>query len=260
MKLAVTMSVLPTLKRVLFFCILTVSTVVAEVKRDYLLATEPWPPHFGPKLPDEGYFADIIYQAFQQVGKTAGILYTSWNRAFELGKKGKYDGLVGAFYAKEREKLFSYSEPISISHLVFFKKKSRQISYKSLTDLSPYRIGVVRGYYYTNEFNKADYLQKLEQVHTERNINLLLIGRIDLIVAEKKVTQYLLKTKFKGHDVEIDILDKPLVSHKLFLMVPKRSLKHDSVLKNFNKGFNLLKQQGKIQEIMKKHGWDGDDI
>ncbi|MCX4027509.1 transporter substrate-binding domain-containing protein [Endozoicomonas sp. SM1973] len=229
---------------------------MAEKEHDYLLATEPWPPHFGPKLPDEGYFADIIYQAFQQVGKTAGILYTSWNRAFELGKKGKYDGLVGAFYAKEREKLFSYSKPISSSNLVFFQKKGEQISYNTLRDLSPYRIGTVRGYHYTDEFNKADYLQKLEEVHTERNINLLLIGRLDLIVAEEKVAQYLLKTKFKNKNLDVDILDKPLVTHKLFLMIPKESHKHDSVLADFNRGFSLLMQQGKVREIMKKHGWD----
>ncbi|MDE1461364.1 substrate-binding periplasmic protein [Spartinivicinus poritis] len=233
---------------------------MAEKEHDYLLATEPWPPHFGPKLADEGYFADIIYQAFQQVGKTAGILYTSWNRAFELGKKGKYDGLVGAFYAKERERLFSYSKPISTSNLVFFQKQGGQISYKALEDLSPYRIGIVRGYHYTDEFNKAHYLQKLEEVHTERNINLLLIGRLDLIVAEEKVTQYLLNTKFKNRNFSLEILEKPLVSHKLFLMIPKKSPKHDNVLADFNQGFSLLIQQGMVKEIMKKHGWRVDDV
>lgn len=227
----------------------------AQDKKDYLLATEPWPPHFGPTLPDEGYFAEIIYQAYQQVGKTAGILYTSWNRAFELGKRGKYDGLVGAFYAKEREALFSYSEPISTSSLVFFQKKGASINYQILKDLKPYRIGIVRGYHYTDEFNSADYLQKLEEVHTEKNINLLLIGRLDLIVAEGKVTQHLLKTKYKQRKSELEILKNPLVSHKLFLMIPKKSAKHDDSLSDFNRGFGLLREKGIIKEIMKKHGW-----
>ena len=108
------------------------------------------------------FFVEITREAFKRVGYDININWVPWKRAQELSFSGKYDALLGCYYTEERAKKLEYSAPVSSTEVVFFELKGRNITFSSLRDLSPYTIGVVRGYANTDEFDASDYLKKVE--------------------------------------------------------------------------------------------------
>ena len=107
--------------------------------------------------------------------------------------------------------------------LVFCKKKGADVSYKTLQDLKPYRIGVVRGYVNTPEFDAADYLRKDIANSDELNLRKLLKGRVDLVVIDKFTAQHILSTAIPEGVDAIEFLEPHLQEKPLYqVMVAKQ--------------------------------------
>ncbi|WP_163836934.1 substrate-binding periplasmic protein [Spartinivicinus ruber] len=222
---------------------------------DYLFATDSWPPYLGPKLKNGGFFSEIVKEAYRQQGKTVDILYTSWKRAFELTKQGKYEGLLGVYYVPERESYFKYSSVIFDSRMYLYSKKSKNITFNNLRELSGYRIGIVRGFYYSDEFNNAIYLEKYESVGAKENITLLVIGRMDLIAADSRVMQYYINTAFPS--LNNKYTQHPFLLHakNLHLVISKAIPNYEQLHQEFEAGFAIMKKKGLDKAIMLKHGF-----
>ena len=56
---------------------------------------------------------------------------------------------------------------------------------QSVEDLVNYRIGVVDGYHYTQEFDNNQDIKKLVSAGTTVNLRRLLLKRVDLIIGDK---------------------------------------------------------------------------
>nr|WP_253947716.1 MULTISPECIES: transporter substrate-binding domain-containing protein [Pseudoalteromonas] len=89
------------------------------------------------------------------------------------------------------------------------------------------------------------------------SLYLLQQGRIDLVAGTKEVGKYWLE-----HNNEVD-LDKnkieyllpDLASHKLYLVVSKSNYRAKEYLQKFNRGIDIIIENGSIAEIMKKHNF-----
>jgi len=231
--------------------------VMAENKK-VVLATDFWEPHYGPKLKNGGYITEIAKESFKRMGYNCECFFVPWKRAFELGKQGRYDGLLGAFYSKERSEFFEYSKAISEEQLVFFSKKNNIIrKYSSLHDLKGFIIGVVRGYHYTDEFNNASYLTKDVATKTSDNIRRLIKGRLDLILASKLVVIHTLKKSYPKNVNSLIMLEPPLVTNKLYVPISKQNKKYKQIVQDFNSGLKIIKEDGTFDKIKKKHGVNG---
>ena len=85
-----------------------------------------------------------------------------------------------------------------------------KISFSSLKDLIPYKIGVVRGYVNTKEFDAADYLNKDEANDDLTNFRKLLKNRVDLVIADKFVGKYVMETNLADDVDKIEFIEPPL--------------------------------------------------
>lgn len=66
--------------------------------------------------------------------------YVPRARALADAKAGKADGLHGAWYAKEREEWFVYSDKLPGNEVVLYKRKgSEPHSFMGYPDLKPYK-------------------------------------------------------------------------------------------------------------------------
>ena len=100
------------------------------------LVTTDWEPYFGKNLKEQGHFSKICKTAFERVGYKMTVDFLPWKRAMFLTKeKKKYDGILGIYHKKEREKFFKYTDPIDNAILTFVSKRKYRINYKKLTDL-----------------------------------------------------------------------------------------------------------------------------
>jgi polar amino acid transport system substrate-binding protein len=218
------------------------------------IATTDWEPYVGKALKDEGFNAQIVTEAFKRAGYTVKIDFMQWDKAIEDATKGTYDAVFPEYYSKDRAKDFIYSNFFSNSLLVFYKRKSSNITYKTLKDLTPYKIGVVKGYINTEEFDKASYLNTVEVETDEENLRRLIKGEFDLIVIDKLVAQYLIKTKISEASGKLDSIEPPLIIHPLFVVFPKRLPASEKRAKEFNKAYESMEKDGSIKPIMVKSG------
>ena len=122
------------------------------------IATTDWEPYVGQKLENYGFSAEIVTAAYSKTGYKTVFKFYPWARAVKMSEEGKADGLFPAYRNKEREEKYVFTEPYTSGLVGFFKLKGSKITYSTLKDLTPYRIGSVRGYANTPEFDAADYL------------------------------------------------------------------------------------------------------
>jgi len=220
------------------------------------LATDSFAPYYGPKLVNNGYFTQLVKEAFKRKGYELNVKFVPWKRALEHSKSGNYDGLLGAYSNEERRDFFEYSKKIDQTQIVFFTKKNRNISYDKLSDLSRYIIGVVRAYHYTKEFDKAKkYLHIFEANHLKHNIKLLIHDRVDLILGSKKVILSLLSKHYPEHISQVKFITPILQSNKLYITISKKRKNYKKIITDFNEGLEEMIEDGTYDKILKSHNF-----
>jgi len=225
----------------------------AEKKKVYAV-TEPWAPYMSPELENQGFLSELFVEALKRKGYTASVQFISWARAVRNVEIGRADALCGAYYTEERAKFLAYSLPITEVQDVLFCKKEKKVTYKELTDLKPYQIGVIRGASYGEAFNKATFLKKQEVTSYELNIVKLMKERIDLFAGPGDIVRYILRKQSPELMDKIVSIMPPLSRSKIYIGFSKLINGYQERLKAFNDGVEMMKKDGSFEALAKKHG------
>lgn len=240
----------------LFVALLAIACLALPASGESLKgATLNWEPYIGTEMPREGYVAEVVKEAFTAGNYSTSFQYMPWARVVAMSKAGQFDFYFPEYYAEELKEDFLVSDPFPGGPLVFFQKKGSNITYTKLQDLKSYKIGVVRGYVNTPEFDSADYLNKEEVTEDLHNFLKLLAGRIDLVVADKYVGLHLLRSQISDRAQEVEVLEPPLGLNDLYVCFPKKTKDAEKRLKAFNQGLKQLKESGRLQKIMSDQGF-----
>ena len=243
------------MKRVIVMAVFVLFASQGMIHAETLrIVTLDWEPYTGHTLSGGGFCSEIVTEVFKKAGYNVKIDYIPWDKAIEETTKGKYDAAFPEYYSKDRIKDFKYSNFFTNSLLCFYERKGANIKYKTIKDLAPYKIGVVKGYVNTEEFDKATYLKKIESDSDEENLRKLAKGELDLIVIDKLVARYLITSKMPGDASKLESVEPPLLIQPLFVIFPKKLAQSDKRIKDFNKALDDLNKTGGINAIMKKSG------
>ncbi|MCP4104916.1 MAG: transporter substrate-binding domain-containing protein [Desulfobacteraceae bacterium] len=220
------------------------------------IASVPWPPYYDQFMPGSGIGAEVITAVFERVGYKAEFNFMAWNRALKEVSRGKYDALANAYYTEDRAKTYLASESYMDSSVMFFKRKESPIVWNNnLKKLMRYKIGIVKGYANSPEFDKANYLNKRVSRTEILNVKKLLLKQADLIVMDLFVGHHINKDKLYGDEKDvIEPLYPPLMVNKLHLMVSKKVPNGPGKLKAFNTGLRQIKKDGTLKKILAKYG------
>ncbi len=208
-----------------------------------------------------GFDTEIVQQVLEEIGYKVEISVLPWSRALAFAKSGDVAGIYSLTWSEERAGFLHFSEPISTVKDVFFKLKSKPIQWQTLDHLTNYRLGISRGYNYAPEFMKAveakfftdiDILagKQLELTHLHR----LKAERVDLVLCEISVCQYLIKTHAPKFNM-IDYIDRPLGSIRSYhIGFSKQWPNSDQIVRDFNKALVRFIEEGKRDSILKRYG------
>ncbi len=225
----------------------TGNTAFAQGKR-LLIAGDP--------EKEGGYLVEITRRAFEVAGYTPEFVFVPWARALIKSTEGEYDVLLAAYYTEERAEKLLYSKPIGKTEVFLLKLKNRNINYKTIADLKPYRIGHIRNSKVSPEFDEAEknYLD-IEYVHnTEQNIKKLLAGRIDLVVEKRERIDQLLNTTFRKDAHKLELVYPPLNTNYFHNCVSRKKPDHEQIIADFNKGLKMIRDDGTRKNILEKYG------
>ena len=231
-------------------------------KKGVRLATLDWQPYVGQDLEGKGYVYELIIEAFREEGIEVSIEFLPFARILNLARDGQIDGYFPEYMSEENRESYYYSDPYPGGDVGFLKLKKSNIHirtergmkrFQSLKDL---RIGIVRGYTNTKEFDSASYLKKEEANSDLSNLKKLFFNRIDLIFIDPNVANYLISTQLGGYTGSKDayqFIDPGLEYKELYTCFSKKATHGQKYLRSFNKGLKKLKSKGRLDEILKKH-------
>ena len=252
----------------LLTCLLTMAATAAATKAPpagkpvVRLASLEWEPYIGTRMPEQGYVAALIREAFADQGLQVEIAFYPWARALHLARTGAVDGLMPEYFNPSREAEFVYSDAFPGGPLVLYKRRADKIAFSTdpvkqqdaaLRALKARRFGVVRGYLNTPVFDAADYLIKEEANDDATNLRKLVYGRIDLAVVDRRVAEHLIRTDYPDYAGKIEPMGPALADIPLYIAFSRKAPHMRTSLAAFNRGVAAMRADGRIDALYSKH-------
>ncbi|RUQ74687.1 transporter substrate-binding domain-containing protein [Azospirillum doebereinerae] len=175
-------------------CALVLSSGTAVRAEEVKLTTLDWLPYSG-SVPDNGFCAVVIREAFKAMGHTVSIEVLPWQRAV---KSAKDEPEVAGYFPEYPAELegFTLSGSIGESPLGLIVPTGKPVADTSPAGLSRLKLGVVNGYVNAKpvaDATAAGTLKTEGVVDDETNIKKVAAGRIDAAEIDGYVFSYLMR-------------------------------------------------------------------
>ncbi|NNF99466.1 MAG: ABC transporter substrate-binding protein [Desulfobacteraceae bacterium] len=237
----------------IFFLLFAGPQAAATDEYHVVIAAANHPPSSGETLPDNGFMAKLVTDAFKQEGYTVVYNFYPWKRALEETINGDVDGLLTVSYSDERAQHLQYSDVVHQFRINFLTTRDKQIAYKSPSDMRPYLIGVIRGTVFIKGLEENG-IRYEEVKNWEMNLNKLLYGRVDAVLGNTVNVQYSLEQKFGDADrSNIVVVEPPYTVDDVHVAFSKRIERTELLVNVFNRGLSKIKNDGTYASILKKH-------
>lgn len=186
---------------VLGACLLAAPAGAAEVK----LRADSWCPYNCEPGARPGYLVEIARQALEPAGHRVDYALQPWTDTLDAVRAGTATAALGAVAAEAPDLIYPATRlGMSRPTLVIRRgKEVKGITAANLDGLKAIRFGSIQDYYYGEEINKfidahkgaANMVQVSGDNVTEDLVNLLIDGKIDAMVEDSNVVDYLLESK-----------------------------------------------------------------
>jgi polar amino acid transport system substrate-binding protein len=156
-------------------------------------------------------------------------------------------GVGGIYKNQERLKQFDYSEPLLVETITVYFRKDHPINYSRIDDLKGKRVGVMLGWSYGDEFDKARKagLFTAEGVGSDaQNFQKLEGHRVDVVLAIGESVSVLLEVY-----PDVRYSDMPLIQTPTYLAFAKSTNRLD-LLKRFDQTIKAMKASGEFKKIL----------
>ncbi|OSQ39811.1 substrate-binding periplasmic protein [Thalassospira mesophila] len=238
--------------------LLILSALPANAQPSLVIATNDYPP-YATSSTDQNFLADLFAEIGTQMGVRFEFHYLPWKRCEQEVADATAWGTIPYRKTASREKAFLFSDPIYLADSHFFAYSANgtkpPITYEKLSDLQPYKIGGIQGYYYEPWFEKAGL--DVQYAHSEeQNFKRLQLGRIDLFSTATTVGWHLINTQFPPEEAaKFYTLEKPLIAGEgLFLMTSKDYPETYALLPRFNAALAVIKENGTYKRLINQYG------
>lgn len=196
----------------------------------------------------EGIYPAVIVAAFARMKIPVEVSGKPWKRTLSEIDEGKA-GVAGIYKNDERLKKYDYSEPIMNENIAVYYNKSKPIPYSKVADLHGKKIGVIRGWIYSDGFDKAKQAGQLtvDEVNGDtQNFEKLNAGRLDAALAIEQSGAALIKSgKYPNVEGAKTFLDTNQ-GHLAF----NKSAKQADTISKFNQVVADMKKDGSLDKIV----------
>ena len=227
------------------------ATAVAEVlhvgfgthKPPYVFEGEP-----------RGLEYDIVERAARNAGFAVTAYYAPLERLHLMLRRGDIDAIATTHERSEVEAF--YSDVYIYYHNAVVALAGRGYRIERVADLGQYSVSAFQRarFLLGPEFermamNNPRYREEALQINRNR---LLYSGRIDLVVGDKRIIQYL----NRDVDDQVDV-SQPLAWFELFAATPYRvGFRRDDQRQRFDEGLRMLRESGEYRRIEQRYRSD----
>lgn len=227
-----------------------------ETEKSVTIALAEWAPYeFEENGEIKGISVDIVDEAFKRMGYKVTKRILPFSRAIEMLKSGEIDMIPDIKNTAERQEIGVFSkEPIVTTYTALFVKSDSTIEFNGdISALKQYKIGTIRDYTYSEEFDNAvkSKVIKVEEVDDKlQNINKILDNRIDIYIENRLVLLEALKSTNnvdKLKELKPEINQTPVYGW----FTKKKNL--NEMINQFDKKLVEIKKDGTFERIYKSY-------
>ena len=217
------------------------------------IVTEPWAPYV---YEENGSMRGLDYETtmivFQRLGVEVEWQFLPWKRCLAMLDQGHADGALDIFHSHERDALLLYpSEPLSAVEFVLFYANDRPHPAHTLDDLRGLTVGTSPGYLYGEAFSESSLFDREPAPSHEANFGKLSLGRIDLVITDRRVGQHVIKAM----GLEGKVSQAPLVvSRQPQFLAVRRGAGMDLLVQRFAAELKRFKQEPAYAALSAKYG------
>jgi sorbitol/mannitol transport system substrate-binding protein len=228
-----------------------------------VLATGERPPYVGASLPEGGYVAELVTEAFRRGGYRVQWQYVSWARARLLASQGDVAGMVASDAATSTPAEFVHTRHFLGGSTGLLKKRALALPATPalprqpealFKTLAPYRFGAVRDGVSLPAFDAAGYLNKQYSASDLQTLDLLDQGQVQLALVDKYTAADLMVSQRPGLIGQLEFMTPPLAASDFHLALSTRVKNHGQLLAAFNAGLEQLRHDGTFERIANRHG------
>jgi polar amino acid transport system substrate-binding protein len=195
-----------------------------------------------------GLYPALMEAAFKEMGQPASLVPMPWPRVM-IGLDEQRYGAGGIYKTAEREKLYDFSEPLFVERIGVYYEAVRPVNYRSVADLAGLRVGVIIGWSYGDEFDRARKAGRftVESVQSDlQNLRKLELGRIDvaLIVIDSASSLF-----ENGRFPSVARSERLLAENGTYLAFHKDAHQR-TLLRQFNRALHALRASGAYDRIV----------
>lgn len=226
-----------------------------------VMRADPWyPVNADPDSERPGYVVEIARFALARAGHELDYALLPWERSVDGVRRGSIDCLPGAQRIGLPDLLFS-SESFGVDRMAFFARHDAPAwVFRSLPDLQTKVVAVISGYSYSETMNafitstpgSANLQITKGEKALERNIKMLLAGRVDLVLESIPAFEH--KVREMGV-AKLVMQAAPLPeSPDIYVACSPAKASSAAYLRALDEGLRELRRSGRLQPILDKYG------
>jgi len=205
-----------------------------------------------------GPATELIQRVCKEIKADCRFNLLPWKRAQNEVRSGKANAMFVIGWNEKRAKWVHFSPPIMITEYGFFVKQNNSLSYKQLSDIQKFTVGV---------YGPSNTANSLERIRKQMQDNKLAPIKIDMRPDDeagfKKLALGRLDAVFSNRDVGFALLGKLKLGERIRYAGPSRSLKYyigfsqehndKKILEQFDAAYLALYKAGVIKKILDRH-------
>ncbi|MGF1720697.1 transporter substrate-binding domain-containing protein [Vibrio kyushuensis] len=196
-----------------------------------------------------GPVAEMIELAVLRIGHEVKWVNVPWARTINTAKSGMVDIIPRHSISAERRKfLHAVSYGCQVRHVSFIVKLGSDIKIEDSNSLSSYRVGVIRGSFYSNSISKRQYSGLHAVDDNEQLISMLLNNRIDIAITSSDHGVEI----FKAQEGLAELDYKEKFHNSRYISMPKQSDK-SRYYSDFGIEILEMRLSGEVAKIFSKH-------
>lgn len=217
------------------------------------IVADEWPPFSGEQLPNKGISLDVISQVLSRAGYEVETEVVPWARIMDGASEGRYDVIGSLFYDRTLEEYLTYSDAFFATDVRLVQRRGDRKAFQTVPDLRPYSIAVGDGFLYSDEFDRADYLNKIVVTTTLQAVQMVAFGRADLTLDSVEVVRYAIQHDAPELDGKVEFAPGVVASQGVHMAVRNDLPNRVQVVEDFNRTLREMERDGSLAAILAKH-------
>ena len=216
----------------LFFLLAFCTFFAFSQERQLELASDVWPP-FTDIHGEKSILTDLVQEALDRMEIKSSMETMLFTEIFTEINTGKIDGSPALWISDERKEKYYFSKPYFYNQLILVGRKGSDVSAVSFNDLSGKKIGVIDNYAY-GDFDNNQEIVIVSDLSNQKNLENLLSDKIDYMLVDALLIQYMLKYQLNDVTEHLAIGQKPLLVKSLHLAFGKHVENAEQILEQFD--------------------------